>query len=375
MKAIVLSGGGARGAYQVGVLKAISDILSEHRLQNPFQILCGVSAGAINAAALASHLDDFPLAAQKLTDLWGHLESEQVFRTDAVSLGRIGLQWMGELSFGGLTGGAPGRALLDTSPLGDLIRNNLDFGGIQKNIAAGVMKALTITALDYRSSETVTFVQGDPALPDWKKTRRHSEKAVIQAEHVLASSAIPILFLPGQVQDRWFGDGCVRNATPLQPALQLGADRIFVIGVRRHQEYMGVSSPPSGRGPSVGRIINVLMNSILLDGIEVDHERMERINEFVRRVPEPYRDQLNFREVKSLFIHPSEDIGALAAQMSSKLPRIVRYLLKGLGPLEEASELVSYLLFEKEFTTRLIEMGYRDGMNSREEIIAFVQAP
>lgn len=375
MKAIVLSGGGARGAYQVGVLKAISDILSEHRLKNPFQIYCGVSAGAINAAAMASQSDDFAVATQKLTELWGNLESEQVFHTDAVSLGRIGLQWMGELSFGGLTGGAPGRALLDTSPLGDLIRNNLDFSGVQKNISNGTIKALAITALDYRSSETVTFVQGDPNLPDWKKTRRHSEKTTIQADHILASSAIPILFLPGQVKDRFFGDGCVRNATPLQPALQLGADQIFVIGVRRHQEYMGVSSPPSGKGPSVGRIINVLMNSILLDGIEVDHERLERINEFIRRVPEGYRDNLNFREVKSVFIHPSEDIGALASQMSSKLPRIVRYLLKGLGPLEEASELVSYLLFEKEFTTRLIEMGYRDGMNSRQEIVDFAKAP
>lgn len=374
MKAIVLSGGGARGAYQVGVLKAISDVLSEHKLKNPFQIFCGVSAGAINAAAMAAEAQDFPVAVQKLTDLWARLTSDQVFRTDAVSLGRIGLQWMGELSFGGLTGGTPGRSLLDTSPLGELIRNNMDFSGIQKNVASGALKALTITALDYRSSETVTFVQGDPSLPDWKKTRRHSEKTIIQADHVLASSAIPILFLPGQVKDRFFGDGCVRNTSPLQPALQLGADHIFVIGVRRNQEFMGVSSITSNKGPSVARVINVLMNSILLDGIEVDHERLERINEFVRRVPEQYRDNLNFRMVNSFFIHPSEDIGALAAQMSSKLPRIVRYLLKGLGPLEEASELISYLLFEKEFTSRLIEMGYRDGMNMREEIRAFAEA-
>jgi len=374
MKAIVLSGGGARGAYQVGVLKAISDVLSEHKLKNPFQIFCGVSAGAINAAAMAAEIHDFSVAVQKLTDLWSHLTSEQVFRTDAISLGRIGLQWMGELSLGGLTGGSPGRALLDTSPLGDLIRNNLDFSGIQKNISSGDLKALAITALDYRSSETVTFVQGDPEIPDWKRTRRHSEKTIIQAEHVLASSAIPILFLPGQVQDRFFGDGCVRNTSPLQPALKLGADHIMVIGVRRNQEFMGVSSLTGSKGPSIARVINVLMNSILLDGIEVDHERLERINEFISRVPEQYRDNLNFREVKSLFIHPSEDIGALAAQMSSSLPRIVRYLLKGLGPLEEASELISYLLFEKEFTSRLIEMGYRDGMNMREEIRAFSEA-
>lgn len=370
----MLSGGGARGAYQVGVLTAIGDISQDLGIPSPFQVISGVSAGAINAGYLASGADRFTQTAHGLAKMWSDLHSNLVFRTDAISLGKIGLQWMGELSFGGLSGGgAHGRSLLDTSPLLDLIRNNTDFARIETQIDRGFLHAVAITALDYKTSEAITFVEGHPKAADWARARRHSEKTKLRAEHIVASSAIPMLFSPGRVEDRWFGDGCVRNVTPLSPALHLGAKKLLIIGVRKqddtaYERKMQTQNAP----PSVARVINVLLNSVLLDGIEQDIERLKRVNEFLRRVPEEHHANLNFKPVNYVWIHPSEDIGVIAARMASRLPRVIRYLLKGLGPLEDASELISYLLFEPEFCQRLIEMGYKDGMAQRQALEGFL---
>lgn len=374
MKALILSGGGARGAYQAGVINAIGDIASKYQINEPFQIYTGISAGAINASFMAAGCHEFSLTSHKLSELWSKLSSDQVFKTDAVSLGKIGLQWVGGLSFGGI--GSPSsqaKSLLDTAPLHDLIRNNMDFGRIQKNIDSGHLKALALTALDYRSSEAITFVQGDEKCPSWKRSRRHSEATSIKSEHIMASSAIPILFPPVQIGDRYFGDGCVRNFVPLSPALHLQAEQVLVIGVRqnnpkKYEERIVEHS----QTPSLARMINVLLNSVLLDGVDVDIERLERINEFIKKVPPDHRTGANFKTVESLFIYPTQDIGQVAVEMSSRLPRVIRYLLKGLGPLEEASETISYLLFEPPFLQRLIEMGYKDGMARKHEILKFL---
>lgn len=372
MKALVLSGGGARGAYQVGVIQAIGQIASENQLQNPFKIFCGVSAGAINATFMASFAEDFLKGSHDLVKLWGNLTSENVFRTDAVSVGKIGLQWVSDLSLGSFTGESSSRALLDTDPLYSLIKSNLHFAKIQENINSQALKALCITALDYKSSETISFIQGDPEIANWQRPQRRSEKAFIQADHIMASSAIPVLFPPRPVGNRFFGDGCVRNHSPLSPALHLGASELLVIGVRHPAEVKSQDLSTAPVSPSLARVVNVLLNSVLLDGIEVDLERLHRINEFLRRVPKEHQTNLNFKPVRSLFISPSEDIGALAAKMSSRLPRVIRYVLKGLGPLEDASEILSYLLFEADFTKKLIEMGYSDGMNQKDEVARFL---
>lgn len=377
MKALVLSGGGARGAYQVGVLRAIAEIANQNRIQSPFKILTGVSAGAINAGFLASSADDFYLATKKLADLWGGLTSDQVFKTDALSLGKIGLQLMGELSFGGMGGPTPGKSLLDTSPLGDLIRNNMDFSLISKHINDGILHSVAITALDYKTSTAVTFVEGAKNHTEWVRARRHSEKVKLQTQHIMASSAIPLLFHPAQVEQRWFGDGCVRNSTPLSPALHLGADQLLVIGVRKQDSIDDNNtdlSMENGKPPSLARIVNVLLNSVLLDGIEMDIERLKRINEFLNRVPEEHHDRLNFKKVDYIWIHPSTDIGKLAAKMSSRLPRVIRYLLKGLGPLDDASEIISYLMFEPEFCSQLIDIGFQDGMRQKDQILEFLKS-
>jgi len=374
MKALVLSGGGARGAYQVGVLKAIGELAAENQLQNPFGIFCGVSAGAINAAFMASNCHDFYRGTQKMVDLWASLTSDQVFKTDMVSMGKTGLRMMGELSsFGGFGSPSDGRALLNTEPLFHLIEKNLDLNQIRENLDSQSLKALAITALDYQTSETITFVQGSPDLPSWTKTRRRSERTVIEAQHVLASSSIPLLFPSTQVGDRHFGDGCVRNLAPLGPALYLGAQELLVIGVRMPTEVASTPIPGmTSKVPSIAKVANVILNSVLLDGIEIDVERLKRINEFLRRVPVQHQANLNFRPVNALFISPSRDIGKIAAQMSSQLPRVIRYLLKGLGPLSEASEIISYLLFEKDFMMSLIEMGYEDALAQKKDILRFL---
>lgn len=372
MKAIVLSGGGARGAYQVGALCAIGEIISENKIHSPFSIYSGVSAGSINASFMASYSDDFSSGAKALDQLWGNLTSDRVFKTDALSLGKIGFKWIEGLSLGGLAGPKSGLSLLDTSPLAKLIKDNLDFSKIQENITHHSLKALAITALDYRTSETITFLQCDPEIHNWERPRRRSEKAFIQTEHIMASSAIPILFPPVSVGNRYFGDGCVRNHAPLSPSLHLGASQLLVIGVRMKDELFPPPLDHQPQAPSLARVANTVLNSVLLDNIEVDLDRLERINEFLRRVPEEHQQRLNFKPVKHLFLSPTRDIGQTALQMVNKLPRMIRYLLKGLGPLDDAREIISYLLFEKEYLKALIEMGYEDGMKQKEQITRFL---
>lgn len=376
MKALVLSGGGARGAYQVGVLTAIADICTKLKQKTPFAIINGVSAGAINASFIAAGAEDFSLSVQKLANMWSKIHPDQVFRTDAISLGKIGLQWVGELSFGAFAGSTPGRALLDTSPLHDLIMSNLDTSKIAQNIEDRVIHALAITALDYRTSNTITFVQGLPTVEMWERSRRKAERAIIKAEHIMASSAIPLLFPPIRVEDRHFGDGCLRNQTPLSPPLHLGATDLLIIGVRRQSQTADDQrAAASHNAPSVARVINVLLNTVMLDGIEVDISRLERINEFLNRVPVELHPSLNFKPMRYTWLHPSEDIGAIASNMATRLPRVIRYLLKGLGPLEDASEIISYLLFDPKFCQRLMEIGYEDGMRQSAQIIEFLERP
>jgi NTE family protein len=374
-KALVLSGGGARGAYQVGVLSAIADMAQASGIKEAFEIYSGVSAGAINATFLASGADDFSGGCKSLVDLWSQLTSDQVFYSDITSIGKIGFNWVKSVSIGGLTGAVPGQALLDTTPLYNLIKERLPFAKIQNNLDRGAFKALAITALDYQSSAAITFVQGQKDLPDWERSRRKSEKAHILTEHVLASSAIPLLFPPVGVDQRFFGDGCVRNTAPCSPSIYLGAKKLMIIGVRRQAptayEHRVLLNQ---KAPSVARVLNVLLNSVLLDGVEHDVERLSKINSLIDQIPMAVHDKLAYKKVDFVWISPSADLGEIAAQKHMKLPPIIRYLLKGLGSLSEASEIVSYLLFDPSFCTQLIEIGYEDGMKQKEEIQRFLES-
>lgn len=374
MNGLVLSGGGARGAYQVGVLKVVAEICQELKIKYPFKILNGVSAGAINAVKLAAADNgDFVHAVVELERLWSNISSEQVFRTDPGSLGKIGLKWVGKLSLGGLMGGEEGQSLLDTAPLHDLIQSNVKFEQIEANIQNNILSGLAITAIDYRNSQSITFTQSHHSISIWEKPRKRAEKAYVRLEHILASSSIPLLFPPQKVDHRFFGDGCVRNQSPSAPAIYMGSERLFIIGVRSQGTTLSQTKAQSQiQSPSVARVINTLLNSILLDAIEYDVERIERINQLVQAISDKNAQKVGLRELPFFHLTPGNDIGELAIHHAKEMPRVVRYLIKGLGPIEDAGELISYLLFEKEFCRGLIDMGYQDGSRKRSEITQFL---
>ena len=367
--ALVLSGGGARGAYQVGVIQALGSLFDDWKIKNPFPVYTGVSAGAINTSFMASHAEDFSNGAKQLVDLWSHLSSDQVFRTDVLSLGKIGFEWAKELSFGSITGSTPGKALLDTSPLRTLIEEKLELHKIARNIETGHLEALAITAMDYRDSTAVTFLETQNKSRSWVKPRKVSEETRITVDHVMASSAIPLLFPPIMADGRYFGDGCVRNTHPCSPAIYLGAEKLVIVGVRsQNTTAYDAHSMFEKKPPSTARVINVLLNSVLLDGVDLDVERIRKVNEMVHWIPESQKEKVPYKAMDYVWISPSKDIGAIATEKSRSLPKIIRFLIKNLGSVEEASEIISYLLFEKIFTSELIALGFEDGMNAKEQL-------
>lgn len=369
---LVLSGGGARGAYQSGVLLAVQEISQSSGIPVKYDFLSGVSAGAINASSLAMNCDDMKVATENLAQLWSQLNFENVFSTDSMTMSKIGFQWLKELSIGGITGTTPGRSLLDTTPLRGLIHNNMDFNKVEKNISNGHLSALCITSIDYAKSATTTFVQGKDALPAWDKGRKRSERTTITTEHIMASSAIPLLFPPVKVDDRFFGDGAVRNHAPCSPVIYLGAEKLLVIGVRMQSSTAHEQRAANGTAPSVARVVNTILNGVLLDAVEQDVDRLRRLNEYAMAISPEQQGRVALRPLDYLFISPSADIGEMAVQKASKLPRVVRFLMKGLGSLQDASEIISYLLFDPEFCSDLIDIGRKDGLAHKEELIRFM---
>lgn len=368
--ALILSGGGARGAYQAGVAQGIYEVLKSESIPMKIDHFSGVSAGAINASYLASGWDDSEKTIKNLVDLWAQLKSSDIYYTDAINLGKIGFKWVSELSLGGVTGNTfPGRALLDTEPLKAFLHERLDMKKVKQNLDKDLFRSLIITAVDYADSTAVSFIQSNKAYTPWQKQRRISETANITVDHVLGSSAIPLLFPPRPIENRFFGDGCVRNSHPCAPTIYLGAQKLLIIGVKsRTNKVYQKEANAMGRAPSVARVVNVLLNAVLLDNVEHDVERLIRMNQIVTQASNS--PNLSYKKLDFVFISPSQDIGALASKHLARVPRIIRYLIKGLGSLDEANELVSYLLFESPFCSELIEMGFQDALDSREKIIA-----
>lgn len=367
---LILSGGGARGAYQAGVLRGIAEIAAELGVDRPFRVVAGVSAGAVNAGYLAAAADNFQTATEHLTKNWQEIEAERVFKTDALTAGRLGVKFALDAAIGALYQKKLARSLLDTSPLWDYLTEKIDFGKISRHLQDGHLDAVALTAMNYTSSHSITFVESARSFTAWDRSRRRSQPAKLGVEHIMASSAIPLFFPPVRVGEDHFGDGSLRNTAPLSPAIHLGAERLIVISVRRPDPI----TPPNTTGiePSLARVLGVILNALLMDAIEFDMERLSRINQTVDVIPAETRQRLSLRKVDYLWIRPSVDIGAIATGHYEHLPRVIRYLVSGLGSAREASELTSYLLFNSQFCSELVRVGREDALAQREQLIRFL---
>ncbi|HET7730907.1 MAG TPA: patatin-like phospholipase family protein [Usitatibacter sp.] len=370
--ALVLAGGGARAAYQVGALQAIRDILPQPRA-NPFQIICGTSAGAVNAGALAVNADDFGRAVDKLLEVWRNFEPRHVYRADFPGVFANSARWFSGLFFGGYMKNRR-ISLLDNRPLEGLLTRALDFERIQANIEAGALDAVAITCSGYTSGQSCSFFQGVESLEGWKRSQRIGIRTRIGVNHLMASSAIPFLFPPYHVNREYFGDGSMRQVAPVSPALHLGADRLVVIGTARIRN----DSPERTRGdlyPTLAQVAGHVMNSIFLDSLAVDLERLERINRTVScSSPEALRRMgLKLHQVDALVLTPSEPLDAIAVKHVRNLPPAIRFLLRSVGAMRRGgANLASYLLFERGYCAELIELGYNDTLRRRDEVEAFL---
>ncbi len=365
--AIVLTGGGARGAYQVGVLRALAR-------QHPgacFPIITGVSAGAINAVHLASHPGPLDEAMEELTQIWSHLTLPEVLDVDTFDLGRTVLRWGTRLISGGSALVPKVRGLVDTAPLRRLLERILtvvdgEIIGIERNLQNSPLRAVALTTINYSTGQTVTWVQGDE-IQTWERPKRRSRHTRLCVDHVMASSALPLVFPAIRIGDAWHGDGGIRLSAPLSPAIHLGADRLLIISTRYEASMAEAEMPTINGYPPPAQILGKLLNSVFLDLVDQDVARLRRINHLIAKVPEDERGA--FRVVESLVIRPSEDLGRLSAEHEPELPKTFRFLTRGLGTRETKSpDFLSMLMFEPEYLRRLIAIGERDADARRAEI-------
>ncbi|MBC7750730.1 MAG: patatin-like phospholipase family protein [Candidatus Saccharibacteria bacterium] len=395
MTGLVLTAGGARGAYQAGVLKRVSEIPAFAGKPSPFKIITGASAGAINGATIAANSGNFLEGAKLLTKLWGNLDASHVFRFDSLSLAQTGAQAALDFAFGGLFGAGRLKSFLDAEPLRHLLESSLDLAGIDQSIKAGHLYAIGVTTTGYHSGKAFTFVQGQLGHALWNKSRRVALRTHLSIDHILASAAIPLVFPPVALKTgdsvAYFGDGAMRLTTPLSPAIRLGAERLFAIGVRcqesadsllrselaTHDDYV-----TQLQRPPLSQICGTLMNAIFLDHLDADLDHLKRMNNFVSAYQElekkiPDQQHLVMPEpmriVTPMVISPSADIAIIAKTLEHRMPRSIRYLMDGLGqPDAQSADLMSFLLFDSAFTRELIQLGYHDAGLRIDEIEHFL---
>ncbi len=372
-KALILPGAGARGAYQVGVLKGIATMLPEH-VSNPFAIISGTSAGAINAAVLASRAGNFGGAVAEMDRVWSNFKADQVYRTDNWTMLKTSLHWLSAIVLGGLGSRNP-RALLDSSPLRDLLIKNIKFSHIERGINRGHLEALAITASAYSSARSVTFFQGLEEMKSWARVRRIGRPATIKMEHLLASAAVPFVFPPIRIGGEFYGDGAMRHRAPLSSAIHLGAERMLVIGVRDEHPDPEPLEGTLAETPTFAHLAGYMLDTLFMDGLYADLEQATRINVIMDQMDGKSLEGpvANLRPLSTLIIVPKKDIREVAERHVKELPRGVRLLLGGLGAINKGGrQLISYLLFESGFTRELIDMGYRDALEMEADLRAFL---
>ena len=367
---LILPGGGARAAYQVGVLKALAEMTDR---EHPFPIVCGTSAGAINAVALASYEGSFQNISNELEQLWLQLSTDKIYRSDWAGLARNSWRLFLSIFNSGIAVGRP-VALLDNIPLKQLLRDKIDFSGIGRNLKNQHLSAVCVTAMNYSEGVSVSFYQGGPGNADWHRWRRQGVPTPLQLRHLLASTAIPTIFPPQRIGRNYYGDGALRQLAPISPALHLGAEKVLIISASGHKKHY--SRPPSRiHSPAFGQVIGHLLNSAFIDSLETDIEMLEQMNRLLELSQQDLENQEG-RTLKPIDFHivsPSEDIDNLAAQHARSLPRSIRTFLRITGGSDSGGvNIASYLLFTPDFCKHLIDLGYRDGHAQAEELQRFL---
>lgn len=366
---IVLAGGGARGSYQAGALRALYEIIKKD--QNMFDIITGNSVGAINAAAIGSYARDWGNGTQYLVDLWNRLRVEDVFDIDYATISSLGLKWVSTI-LGAESTSRPFNHLLSTDPLRNLLQREIDFNEIHQLIEDKLLSAISLSSTNYYSGSNIIFFDGEKDIGTWENIDRFAVKTKLEVDHVMSSSAIPVFFPPVRINDSYYGDGCIRQTTPLSPAIHLGATKIIAIGIRNQfstEKIHEIISMPNPN-PTMGQVAGVLMNAIFLDSMNADVERLQKMNMVAQTKGNIY----NWKYIPLLSLKPSKDLGVLTEKMGKELPKLLRYLFRGIGVSGKTGlDLLSYLAFDSQYTKNVVELGYTDTMERKEEIIKFIQ--
>ena len=367
---LVLPGGGARGAYQIGVLKAIAEF--SDKKQSPFEVIAGCSVGSINATAVAANASDFKAGMRRIESMWRGLRAHDVYRTDVSAVLGNMLHWLAAITIGGMGRDNP-TSIFDNGPLRELLRKNINFDAIQKGIDNGDLRALALTASGLTSGYAITFFQGKDGLIGWERARRKGVEARLRAEHLLASAALPVIFKAQHIGSEYFLDGSLRLTAPLSPAIRLGASHILVIGARDLAPNKLPDEGTQAEHPSLGEIGGYMLDIVFSDNLDSDIERMCRINQSLSALPPKQAEKSEMRPIDIHMIHPSRDLRDIAKKHARELPRTIRMLLRGLGAWGKDWRLPSYILFEPGFVGELIDLGYQDAMEQEEILREFLK--
>ena len=364
-KALYLAGGGARGAYQAGVLKAIGHILQVKTL--PFDLVSGVSVGSINAAILAENADNFPAALDKLETIWGEIHCQQIYKASSYELSKSVMRNLSTLIIKHRQSGH----LLDTSPLRQFIDETIDFSRIEENISAGHLETLEVISLCYESHQTISFYNNNqPNFEDWRSPRHCSQRANINADHILASSALPLFFPTIALDGLHYGDGSIGLVAPLRGAIRFAVDKILILGTRELPEFTNTENLRNGDIPFAS-ILGNMFNGLFLDNLDRDIEMVNRMNEIATLLSMWKKRRSPWRPINTLYLRPSQDMSSMAQDHYQSMSTLLRYLLNILGAKSHSGDLLSFLLFEKEYTRELLDLGYKDTIASAKDVTEF----